>query len=125
MFWLSLAWRPWLWLGFARLWLQKSEAKAKALRSGLAWPGFGYSPGFRYKSLQFCIPSSLIFPTTYCAKGESQGQKPWLWLHRSQAKAKALVKPWIWLGLALQSQGFGFRAFWLEAKPSTSVTVKT
>ncbi|KAJ7189212.1 hypothetical protein C8R46DRAFT_1024382 [Mycena filopes] len=47
MFWLGLALKPWLWLGFVRLWLRILQAKAKATRAGLAWPGFGLSRGFR------------------------------------------------------------------------------
>jgi hypothetical protein len=46
MFRLGLALIPGLWLGFTWLWLQIYEAKAKAMREGLAWPGFGSSHGF-------------------------------------------------------------------------------
>ncbi|KAJ7916844.1 hypothetical protein B0H13DRAFT_1870834 [Mycena leptocephala] len=37
MFWLGLALKPWLWLGFIWLWLRIHEAKAKAMDEGLAW----------------------------------------------------------------------------------------
>ncbi|KAJ6563548.1 hypothetical protein B0H10DRAFT_2115023 [Mycena sp. CBHHK59/15] len=53
----------------------------------------------------------------------SHGLLAWLWLHRPQAEAKANLKPRLWLGLAFRSQGFGFMAFWLQAKPSTSLIV--
>ncbi|KAJ7645203.1 hypothetical protein DFH06DRAFT_1425989 [Mycena polygramma] len=46
MFWLGLACKPWLWLGFIWLWLQILQAKAKAMDGGLAWLGFGLSHGF-------------------------------------------------------------------------------
>ncbi|KAJ6623842.1 hypothetical protein B0H10DRAFT_2186906 [Mycena sp. CBHHK59/15] len=36
---------PRLWLGFVWLWLHILEAKAKAVREGLAWLGFGSSQG--------------------------------------------------------------------------------
>ena len=43
MFWLGLAWKPRLWLGLGGLWLHIPQAKAKAVREGLAWLGFGLS----------------------------------------------------------------------------------
>ncbi|KAJ7739185.1 hypothetical protein B0H16DRAFT_1465442 [Mycena metata] len=45
MFWLGLALKPWLWLGFCWLWLPLPQARAKATGAGMAWPGFGLSPG--------------------------------------------------------------------------------
>jgi hypothetical protein len=54
--------------------------------------------------------------------------KPWLaglaLAFRPQAKAKANRKPDIWLGplgLAHSMHNFGFLAFWLQAKPWTSL----
>jgi hypothetical protein len=52
MFWLGLALKPWLWLGFIWLWLRIHEAKAEAMDEGLAWLGFGSSPGFNQKILK-------------------------------------------------------------------------
>ncbi|KAJ7760307.1 hypothetical protein DFH07DRAFT_1022113 [Mycena maculata] len=53
---------------------------------------------------------------------QSHGLKPWLWLRRPQAKAKALSKPRVRLGLAWSSRGFGLGAWGLKAKPSTSLS---
>jgi len=45
MCWLGLAWKPWLWPGFRWPVAWKSQAKAKVLGLGLAWPGFGPGHG--------------------------------------------------------------------------------
>ncbi|KAJ7629732.1 hypothetical protein DFH06DRAFT_1440118 [Mycena polygramma] len=145
MFWLGLACKPWLWLGFVRLWLEILQAKAKAMDGGLAWLGFGLSHGFNQKLsmpkkhekngpksthiadktsrlMNFEISGSLGAPLLIIFIHRLKPRLPGLALAcKSQAKAKANLKPKIWLGLAWSSHGFGFLACWLQAKPRASL----
>ncbi|KAJ7331030.1 hypothetical protein DFH08DRAFT_815110 [Mycena albidolilacea] len=134
MFGLGLALKPGLGLGFSGLWLEVCQARAQARRQGLAWLGLGLSPGLM---AIFFGPHEGAQPRTY-PSGErfsrktvgntsgkficqSQGLKPWLWLYQPQAKAQAPHQALNLAWLGLQSQGFGFRASGLQAKPSTSL----
>ncbi|KAJ7782543.1 hypothetical protein DFH07DRAFT_764684 [Mycena maculata] len=131
MCWLGLAWKPWLGPGFIWLGLHKSQARAQARKSGLAWPGPGLGHGFnrdrrRQRSIIFIGWHSDYFLASHTHLRDKK-MKLWLawpglaWEISGQKPKPAQARGVAWPGLT--NPGLAWPGFWLEARPSTSLTV--